>query len=345
MNRRDVRQNHVLRRDGDVRPAQRQLRAGRRTRGRLVFVLLRGGFDGLAAVVPYGDPAYRSLRGSFAFQESDLVTLDDTFGLAPGLAPLRDVLGTRRARRGARDGDSLSNAQPLRRPGHSRDGPRSARRVVGRMVEPAAAGHVRQADRHRDRGRHAAFSHRPYEVETWSPSQLGAVDDAYLERLARLYRADAVLHEPLRGGAATAGAGRRGADGARQRAAWRHHAADAGGGAHPAPGGRAEHRRDGVQRMGHPREPGTGRRRARPAARTTRRWAGGVPHRHGHRLAEHHRRRDDRVRTHGASQRHAGHRSRHRGGGIRPRPARGAVARSWPTGPAWPSARCSKDAT
>ena len=30
--------------------------------GRLVFVLLRGGFDGLAAVVPYGDPSYRSLR-------------------------------------------------------------------------------------------------------------------------------------------------------------------------------------------------------------------------------------------------------------------------------------------
>ena len=25
-------------------------------RGRFVFVLLRGGFDGLAAVVPYGDP-------------------------------------------------------------------------------------------------------------------------------------------------------------------------------------------------------------------------------------------------------------------------------------------------
>ena len=33
---------------------------------RLVFVLLRGGFDGLAAVVPYGDPGYHSLREGFS---------------------------------------------------------------------------------------------------------------------------------------------------------------------------------------------------------------------------------------------------------------------------------------
>src|SRR5690606_4310603 len=58
--------------------------------GRLVFVLLRGGFDGLAAVVPYGDPAYRALRGSLAFDDADLVHLDGPFGLAPGLAPLRE---------------------------------------------------------------------------------------------------------------------------------------------------------------------------------------------------------------------------------------------------------------
>jgi uncharacterized protein (DUF1501 family) len=57
--------------------------------GRFVFILLRGGFDGLAALVPYGDPDYRALRGSFAYNASDLSTLDDTFGLAPGLSPLR----------------------------------------------------------------------------------------------------------------------------------------------------------------------------------------------------------------------------------------------------------------
>src|SRR5678815_2686607 len=61
------------------------------TTSRLVFVLLRGGFDGLAAIVPYGDPDYAALRGSFAFKESELTPLDDTFGLAPGLSPLRTL--------------------------------------------------------------------------------------------------------------------------------------------------------------------------------------------------------------------------------------------------------------
>jgi uncharacterized protein (DUF1501 family) len=59
--------------------------------GRFVFVLLRGGFDGLAAIVPYGDPAYRLLRADLAFEDSALFPLDDMFGLAPGLAPLGDL--------------------------------------------------------------------------------------------------------------------------------------------------------------------------------------------------------------------------------------------------------------
>src|SRR4029450_758811 len=59
--------------------------------GRFVFVLLRGGFDGLAAVVPFGDPSYRSLRGAFAFEESELSPLNETFALAPGLAPMREL--------------------------------------------------------------------------------------------------------------------------------------------------------------------------------------------------------------------------------------------------------------
>jgi uncharacterized protein (DUF1501 family) len=62
-----------------------------RQSGRLVFVLLRGGFDGLAAVVPYGDPRYRALRGALAFEGADLAVLNDAFGLAPGLAPLREL--------------------------------------------------------------------------------------------------------------------------------------------------------------------------------------------------------------------------------------------------------------
>src|SRR5688500_11158245 len=60
-----------------------------RQSGRLVFVLLRGGFDGLAAVVPYGDAAYRSLRGALAFDAADRVRIETHFGLAAGLSPLK----------------------------------------------------------------------------------------------------------------------------------------------------------------------------------------------------------------------------------------------------------------
>ena len=58
-------------------------------RGRLVFVLLRGGFDGMAALIPVGDPAYAGLRGAMGFGPGDVTALDGTFGLAPGLAPLK----------------------------------------------------------------------------------------------------------------------------------------------------------------------------------------------------------------------------------------------------------------
>lgn len=55
---------------------------------RLVVVLLRGGLDGLHAVVPHGDPAYAAARGDLALPSESLVDLDGTFGLHPALAPL-----------------------------------------------------------------------------------------------------------------------------------------------------------------------------------------------------------------------------------------------------------------
>ena len=167
-----------------------QVRAG----GRLVFVLLRGGFDGLAAVVPNGDPAYRSLRGSFAFNESDLTPLDDTFGLAPGLAPLRafwdrDELAVMHAMaiphrtRSHFDGQAVLETG-LDRPVGSSDGwlNRLLQVMSGTRTGIAIAA-----------GMPLSLTGR-YEVDTWSPTQLGAVDDAFLERLAVLYRADPALH-------------------------------------------------------------------------------------------------------------------------------------------------------
>lgn len=54
--------------------------------GRLVLVLLRGGFDGLAAVVPVGDPAYAAVPGAMAYDASALTALTSEFALGPGVA-------------------------------------------------------------------------------------------------------------------------------------------------------------------------------------------------------------------------------------------------------------------
>lgn len=54
----------------------------------LVVLSLRGGFDGLSAVVPAADPAYAAARPTVGIPASVLLPLDATFGLHPALAPL-----------------------------------------------------------------------------------------------------------------------------------------------------------------------------------------------------------------------------------------------------------------
>jgi uncharacterized protein (DUF1501 family) len=167
--------------------------AGAGGAGRFVFVLLRGGFDGLAAVVPYGDPDYRSLRETFAFAESDLSPLDDTFGLAPGLSPLRAVwdagelaiahaMAIPHRTRSHFDGQAVLETG-MDRPVGSSDGwlNRLLQVMAGRKSGIAIAA-----------GMPLSLT-GPHQVETWSPTQLGVVSDAFLERLAVLYRADRAL--------------------------------------------------------------------------------------------------------------------------------------------------------
>jgi uncharacterized protein (DUF1501 family) len=162
-------------------------------RARFVFVLLRGGFDGLAAVVPYGDPDYRALRGTFAFNESDLAPLDETFALAPGLSPLRALwdenelavihaMAIPHRTRSHFDGQAILETG-LDRPVGSSDGwlNRLLQVMSGQRSGIAIAA-----------GMPLSMT-GPFEVESWSPTRLGAVDDAFLERLAVLYRADPVL--------------------------------------------------------------------------------------------------------------------------------------------------------
>ncbi len=55
----------------------------------LVVLSLRGGFDGLSAVVPAADPAYYAARPGIGVPAAELLPLDATFGLHPALAPLK----------------------------------------------------------------------------------------------------------------------------------------------------------------------------------------------------------------------------------------------------------------
>ena len=54
----------------------------------LVLLSLRGGFDGLSAIVPAGDPGYYSARPGIGVPQKQLIGGDGFFGLHPALAPL-----------------------------------------------------------------------------------------------------------------------------------------------------------------------------------------------------------------------------------------------------------------
>ena len=57
----------------------------------LVVLSLRGGFDGLSAIVPAADPAYAGARPGIGIPTSALLALDATFGMHPALAPLKGL--------------------------------------------------------------------------------------------------------------------------------------------------------------------------------------------------------------------------------------------------------------
>jgi len=58
----------------------------------LVVLSLRGGFDGLSAVVPAGDADYYRLRPGIAIPAAQTLQLDSRFGLHPALAPLMPLV-------------------------------------------------------------------------------------------------------------------------------------------------------------------------------------------------------------------------------------------------------------
>ena len=160
---------------------------------RLLFVLLRGGVDGVAAVAPSADPHYHQVRGSLAFDRADLFSLADGFSLSPGLAPLaefwkRDELAVAHAIASPNRSRSHFEAQAvietgLDRPVGAADGwLNRLLSVLGGSNSGIAVG----------AGLPRSLSGK-IPVSSWSPAQLGSVEAAFLERLHLFYRSDPLL--------------------------------------------------------------------------------------------------------------------------------------------------------
>ena len=165
---------------------------------RFVFVILRGGMDGLAAVPPYADPDFAALRGELAGAapgaEKGPLDLDGRFALHPQLksfhalyakgealvahavaAPYRershfdaqDLLENGTDRPHGADTGWINRALALL------GGERRLGLAIGQSVPLAMRGTV--------------------PVASWAPSHLGGADADFVQRVAALYRADPVL--------------------------------------------------------------------------------------------------------------------------------------------------------
>jgi uncharacterized protein (DUF1501 family) len=59
--------------------------------GALVVLSLRGGFDGLSAIVPSGDPGYATARPNIGVPAGQTKKIDSIFGLHPAMSPVFDL--------------------------------------------------------------------------------------------------------------------------------------------------------------------------------------------------------------------------------------------------------------
>jgi uncharacterized protein (DUF1501 family) len=163
--------------------------------GRVVFIILRGGLDGLFAVPATGDPAFAAARDRFTEQAGAALPLDGTFGLHPALAQMHSLyrggeLLVVHATGLAYHQRSHFDAQQVlesggEQPGQLRDGwlgrALAATRRSGLAMSTAVPLVLR------------GWSG----VDTWAPSRLPSPSDDLLARLQRLYADDAALGHAL----------------------------------------------------------------------------------------------------------------------------------------------------
>ncbi len=174
--------------------------AAANTDKRFVFFILRGGMDGLAAVIPVGDPGYARVRGEFLDQQSP-VMLDNVFGLHASLAPLKRfydaghllpvhaVASSHRERSHFAAQDVLEAA--LARPNSTSSG------WLNRLLaeHEAASGRRRQG---LALGATMPFALRgAVQVDSSAPDKLPGAPAAFVDRMMALWSEDVVLGQAL----------------------------------------------------------------------------------------------------------------------------------------------------
>lgn len=173
---------------------------------RLVFVILRGALDGLAAVPACGDPGYAQLRGDLALgrpgTDGGALALDGMFGLHPSLAFMqqsyaaRELIVFHAVASPYRD-RSHFDGQNVLETGY----PQPHAAETGWMNRALAAMPTVAAPE-KERGISIAATaplvmRGPAAVTSWSPSHLAPLDDDTLQRISDLYSHDPVLGQKL----------------------------------------------------------------------------------------------------------------------------------------------------
>src|SRR5581483_1134845 len=168
-------------------------------RSRLVFVILRGALDGLAAVPPYGDRDYPSLRRDLAFSASNVLPLNATFGLHPSLVFLQESFAARElivfhAIASPYRERSHFDGQDVLENGYVRAHAAQSGWLNRALAAVAADGRATNKELGVALGQNVPLVMRgPAAVTSWSPSKLAALDEDTLQRIADLYAADPLL--------------------------------------------------------------------------------------------------------------------------------------------------------
>ncbi|MBB6251380.1 DUF1501 domain-containing protein [Nitrospirillum iridis] len=179
---------------------------------RFVLIVLRGGMDGLAAVAPYADRDYASLRGRLALPDPNtqggVLDLDGFFGLNPALAEIHPwykegqllvahAVATPYRDRSHFDGQDLLENGTLTPHG-------TASGWLNRAIGELGGGRLDGSGGRRlglAVGQSVPLVLRGgAPVASWAPSPLKEADGDFLDRVAALYANDPLLANALKAG-------------------------------------------------------------------------------------------------------------------------------------------------